>query len=63
MVINVCVSNLVHGFREYSITGGRGKIPGEFQPLAAAMNTLVISMAKCERSFSIMNTAISCARS
>jgi hypothetical protein len=56
----VFVSGSVHGFREYVISGNCDSFPSEFQPLAAAVNTIIICTAECELSFSNMNTAISC---
>jgi hypothetical protein len=59
----VCVSSSVRGFREYVISGNCGNFPSEFQPFAAAVNTLIISTTECERSFSAINTTIYCVRS
>jgi hypothetical protein len=59
---DVCVSSSVYGFHEYVISGNCDNFPSGFQPLAAAVNTLIISTAECERSFSNMNTTISCVR-
>jgi hypothetical protein len=59
----VCVSNSVHGFREYAISGNCDNFPSEFQPFASAVNTLIISTAECERSSSTVNTNSSCVRS
>jgi hypothetical protein len=58
-----CVSSSVHGFCEYVISGNCDNFPSEFQPLAAAVNTLIISTAECEQSFSTVNSTISCVRS
>jgi hypothetical protein len=55
----VCVSSSVHGFREYVISEICNNFPCKFQALAAAVNTL-ISTVECQRSFSTMNTTISC---
>jgi hypothetical protein len=60
---DVCVSSSVHGFREYVISGNCDNFPSEFQQLAAAVNTLIITTTECERSFSTMNPTISCVRS
>jgi hypothetical protein len=61
--LDVCVSSSVHGFREYFISGNCDNFPSDFQPHAAAVNTLVISTTECEWSLSNMNTTISCVRS
>jgi hypothetical protein len=60
---SMCVNSSVHEFRECVINGNCDNFPNEFQPLAAAVNTLIISTVECERSFSNMNTTISCVRS
>jgi hypothetical protein len=49
---DVCVSSSAHGFHEYVISGHCDNFPSEFQPFSAAVNTLIISTAECERSFS-----------
>jgi hypothetical protein len=61
--LDVCVGSSVRGFHEYFISGNCDNFPSEFKPLAAAVNTLVISTAECERSFSNINTTISCVQS
>jgi hypothetical protein len=55
----MCVSSSVHGFHEYFISGNCDNFPIEFQPLAAAVTTLIISTSECEPLFSTMHTTIS----
>jgi hypothetical protein len=61
--LDVCVSSSVCGFCEYFIGGSCDSFPSEFQLLALAVNTLIISSAECEQLFHAMNTTIFCVQS
>nr|XP_047139105.1 E3 SUMO-protein ligase KIAA1586-like [Hydra vulgaris] len=60
--LNICEITAVQGFREYISTGDCNKTPNDFQPLRTAINTLIVSTAECEHSFSTMNIILSSLR-
>ena len=60
--LNICEITAVQGFREYISTGDCNKTPYDLQPLRTAINTLIVSTAECERSFSSMNIILSSLR-
>ncbi|XP_065640484.1 E3 SUMO-protein ligase KIAA1586-like [Hydra vulgaris] len=60
--LNICEITAVQGFRDYISTGDCNKTPNDLQPLRTATNTLIVSTAECERSFSTINIILSSLR-